>query len=91
MTSILTIVLGALVVRHVSVSVSCCPSRINYSVCIPWKSMLEDKRLSMSVFILEYTFITEGGEFWFTWPLIAIWATSLIVVCNGYLKHKVSF
>ncbi len=23
--------------------------------------MLEDKRLSMSVFILEYTFITEGG------------------------------
>lgn len=61
MSSILTIVLGALVVRHVSVSVCCCESQINYSVCIPWKDILEDKCLNMSVFTLGYAFITEGG------------------------------
>jgi len=61
MSGILTVVLGALVVRHVSVSVCCCVSQINYSVCIPWKGILEDKCLNLSVFTLGYTFITEGG------------------------------
>lgn len=88
MTSILTIVLGALVVRHVSVSVCRCLSQINYSVCIPWKGILEDKCLNMSVFTLGYTFITEGGV---VLVYTAVRATSSIVVFKGFLKHKVSF
>lgn len=92
MTRILTIVLGALVDRHVSVSVCRCLSQINYSVRIPWKDMLEDKCLNMSVFTLGYTFFsfffTKGGV---VLVYTAVRSTSSIVVCKGSLSTKSLF